>query len=45
MGVVAIAQDITESFKHDRAIAAMADELRKLIDTANVPIFGIDREG
>ena len=45
VGVLAIAQDITEAFKHDRAIAAMADELRKLIDTANVPIFGIGREG
>lgn len=45
VGVVAMAQDITDAFKHDRAIAAMADELRKLIDTANVPIFGIGGDG
>jgi PAS domain S-box-containing protein len=45
VGVVAIAQDITESCKHDRAVASMANELRKLIDTANAPIFGIDKDG
>jgi PAS domain S-box-containing protein len=44
-GVVAVAQDVTESFKHDRAVAAMASELRQLIDTANAPIFGIDCDG
>ena len=45
VGVVAVAQDITEACKHDRAVAAMANELRQLIDTANAPIFGIDRDG
>lgn len=45
VGVVAFAQDITESCKHDRAVASMANELRKLIDTANAPIFGIDKDG
>lgn len=44
-GVVCIAQDVTEAIKHDRAVAAMADELRQFIDTANAPIFGIDRDG
>jgi PAS domain S-box-containing protein len=44
-GVVAVAQDVTEACKHDRAVAAMANELRRLIDTANAPIFGIDRDG
>jgi PAS domain S-box-containing protein len=45
VGVVGIAQDVTEACKHDRAVAAMANELRQLIDTANAPIFGIDRDG
>jgi len=45
VGVIAFAQDITEACKHDRAVAAMANELRKLIDTANAPIFGIDKDG
>lgn len=45
LGVVIFAHDITESCKHDRAVASMANELRKLIDTANAPIFGIDKDG
>ena len=45
VGLVAFAHDITESWKHDRAVASMANELRLLIDTANAPIFGIDRDG
>jgi PAS domain-containing protein len=45
VGIVFIAQDVTEAIKHDRAVAAMANELRQLIDTANAPIFGIDRDG
>lgn len=45
VGVVVIAQDVTEACKHDRAVAAMANELRQFIDTANAPIFGIDRDG
>ena len=45
MGVVGVAQDVTEAAKHDRAVAAMANELRQLIDTANAPIFGIDIMG
>ena len=27
VGVVGVAQDVTEAFKHDRAVAAMANEL------------------
>ena len=42
VGVVGVAQDVTESKRHDRAVAAMANELRQLVDTANAPIFGID---
>jgi PAS domain S-box-containing protein len=45
VGAVAIAHDVTEACNHDRAVAAMANELRQLIDTANAPIFGIDRDG
>jgi PAS domain S-box-containing protein len=45
VGVVGVAQDVTEVSKHDRAVAAMANELRQLIDTANAPIFGIDCDG
>ncbi len=45
VGVVGVAQDVTETAKHDRAVAAMANELRQLIDTANAPIFGIDVDG
>lgn len=45
VGVVAIAQDVTEAVHRDRAVAAMALELRQLIDTANAPIFGIDIDG
>ena len=42
VGVLGVAQDVTESSKNDRAVAAMAHELRQLVDTANAPIFGID---
>ena len=40
-----ILQDVTEAAQHDRAVAAMANELRQLVDTANAPIFGIDVNG
>eukprot|EP00977_Amphora_coffeiformis_P013163 scaffold3402_cov169-Amphora_coffeaeformis.AAC.6 len=45
VGVVAVAQDVTEAVQRDRAVAGMALELRQLIDTANAPIFGIDIDG
>jgi PAS domain S-box-containing protein len=45
VGVVGVAQDVTEAGKHDRAVAAIARELRQLVDTANAPIFGIDVHG
>ena len=45
VGVVGVAQDVTETKSNDRAVAAMASELRQLIDTANAPIFGIDING
>jgi len=40
-----VAQDVTETKSNDRAVAAMASELRQLVDTANAPIFGIDVKG
>ena len=45
VGVVGVAQDVTEAGKHDRAVASMARELRQLVDKANAPIFGIDVHG
>ena len=45
VGVLAVAQDVTESVQRDRAVAGIALELRQLIDTANAPIFGIDIDG
>ena len=43
--LMTVAQDVTEAAQHDRAVAAMANELRQLVDTANAPIFGIDVHG
>lgn len=31
IGVVGVAQDVTETARHDKAVAAMANELRQLI--------------
>jgi len=45
VGVVGVAQDVTEATMHDRAVAASAHDLRQLINTANAPIFGIDKDG
>lgn len=45
VGVLGVGQDVTEVTKHDREVAAMANELRQLINTANAPIFGIDVDG
>lgn len=36
---------MTETKRNDRFVAAMASELRLLIETANAPIFGIDQNG
>lgn len=45
IGVIAVARDATGTTKDDRAVNAMAQELRQLVDTANAPIFGIDIHG
>ena len=45
VGVVGVAQDVTETQKMEIAIQATANELRQLVETANAPIFGIDVNG
>ncbi|GMI08175.1 hypothetical protein TrVE_jg12497 [Triparma verrucosa] len=45
VGVVGVAQDVTEAKKNENAITSVARELCQLIDTANAPIFGIDKDG
>ena len=45
VGVVSVAQDVTETTKHGRAVKSMAQELRQLADKASAPIFGIDMHG
>ena len=45
VGVVGVAQDVTKAAKIDRAVGAMAWELRQLVDTTIAPIFGIDVHG
>jgi len=42
IGVVGVAQDVTEAAHCDRAVTGMANELCQLVDNANAPIFGID---
>merc|ERR1719414_2696273 len=45
LGVVGVGQDITELNIQRRAIENIAGDLRRLIDTANAPIFGTDFRG
>jgi PAS domain S-box-containing protein len=42
---IAIQTDITEQKEFENRITAIARELSSLIENANVPIFGIDRNG
>ena len=42
VGVIGVAQDVTEQRKNDKAILNIARELRQFVDTANAPIFGIN---
>eukprot|EP00958_Prasinococcus_capsulatus_P020451 scaffold2663_cov353-Prasinococcus_capsulatus_cf.AAC.8 len=45
VGVVGVGQDITERKQAEKGFAGLAQELRQLIDAANAPIFGIDKDG
>ena len=45
VGVMAVGQDITERKKAEGELERVAQDLRALIDTANAPIFGIDKDG
>jgi PAS domain S-box-containing protein len=42
---IAVESDITHQKEYEASILAIAQELTDLIDNANVPIFGIDRNG
>ena len=44
-GMVGVGQDITDRKKAEGELNRVAQDLRLLIDTANAPIFGIDKEG
>ena len=44
IGAVIIAQDVTNQ-EEENGTADQAKELRKLVDQANVPIFGVDLDG
>jgi PAS domain S-box-containing protein len=45
IGVIGVAQDITERKQIENEKARVALELQTFIDTANAPIFGIDANG
>jgi PAS domain S-box-containing protein len=45
VGVVGVGQDITDRKKAEGELKRVAQDLRLLIDTANAPIFGIDKDG
>jgi PAS domain S-box-containing protein len=45
VGVVGVGQDITAMNQGKAELTRVANDLTRLIDTANAPIFGIDRNG
>ena len=45
VGVVGVGQDITEMNRGKQELSRVANDLTRLIDTANAPIFGIDADG
>jgi len=45
IGVVGVAQDVTESNKNDLAVTVIANELRQLVEMAYAPIFRINVDG
>ena len=44
-GAVGVGQDITERVQATEQLQAVTDDLERLIETANAPIFGVDIEG
>ena len=44
-GVVGVGQDISRLNQAMAEVTRVADDLERLIDTANAPIFGVDTEG
>jgi len=44
-GVIGVGQDITELRNATREQQRVADDLSRLIETANAPIFGVDAQG
>jgi len=44
-GVIGVGQDITELRKVTAEQLSLADDLQRLIETANAPIFGVDSNG
>eukprot|EP00964_Phaeocystis_antarctica_P115044 scaffold78998_cov54-Phaeocystis_antarctica.AAC.1 len=45
VGVVGVGQDITAINKSQAELSRVANDLTQLIETANAPIFGIDKDG
>jgi len=45
IGVIGVGQDLTEIREITSEQERVADDLSRLIDTANAPIFGVDRDG
>eukprot|EP00930_Biecheleria_cincta_P101742 TRINITY_DN933_c0_g2_i2.p1 TRINITY_DN933_c0_g2~~TRINITY_DN933_c0_g2_i2.p1 ORF type:complete len:2380 (-),score=509.92 TRINITY_DN933_c0_g2_i2:507-7646(-) len=45
VGVVGVGQDITEIKEASRRVQRIADDLTRLIETANAPIFEVDTQG
>ena len=45
IGVIGVGQDITERKHAEQEVLRMANNLQRLIDSANAPILGVDRHG
>jgi PAS domain-containing protein len=45
IGVIFVAQDVTDNHIASSTSHQLAQELRQLVDKANAPIFGIDTDG
>ena len=45
IGVIGVGQDITERKTVEQEVSRLAMDLQRLIDSANAPILGVDRDG